>query len=410
VSAGIVIVGAGHAGTSAAVTLRAEGWSGPVTLVGGEAFHPYERPPLSKAFMLSQHEQPGVHIVSEGWFAANGVAHLRGTAAMAVDLAARTVRLADGGSLAYAQLLLCTGARPRRLPVKGDAADAVLYLRSFGDALALRGRLAGGGHLLVVGGGFIGLEIAASARAKGCPVTIVEAGPRLLTRGVPESIARRVAARHEAEGVRVICGAGLTAVNRDGGSLCVTLADGTQIDCDAIVAGVGAIPETGLAEEAGLAIDNGIAVNASLRTSDPHVFAAGDCCSFPHLLLGGRRIRLEAWRNAQDQGATAARAMLGREVTYDVVPWFWSDQYDLTIQVAGLPDEAARIVTRPLADGVDLNFHLAHDGRLVAASAFGPNGLIGREVRLAEMLIARSARPDPDALASPQVRLKSLLA
>jgi 3-phenylpropionate/trans-cinnamate dioxygenase ferredoxin reductase subunit len=209
--------------------------------------------------------------------------------------------------------------------------------------------------------------------------------------------------------VRVVCGAGLAALERNGKDLRATLSDGSVVACDAVVAGVGAIPESGLAQDAGLPVDNGIAVDASLRTADPAIFAAGDCCSFPHPLYGHRRLRLEAWRNAQDQGAAAARAMLGQDVVYDAVPWFWSDQYDWTIQVAGLVDAASDVVVRPLAEGIGLNFHLAADGRLVAASAFGPNGVIAREIRLAEMLIARSARPDPSQLASPALRLKSLL-
>lgn len=404
-----MIVGAGHAGASAASALRAEGWDGPVTLVGDEAWHPYERPPLSKAVMLSDDAHPAARILGEDALAALGIAHRSGAFAAAVDRAAKELLLADGRRIAYDRLLLATGARPRRLQVAGGAADEVLYLRTFDDALALRGRLGGAGRLLVVGGGFIGLEIAASARARGCQVTIVETGPRLLTRGVPESIARMVAARHAAEGVRVVCGAGLAALERNGKDLRATLSDGSVVACDAVVAGVGAIPESGLAQDAGLPVDNGIAVDASLRTADPAIFAAGDCCSFPHPLYGHRRLRLEAWRNAQDQGAAAARAMLGQDVVYDAVPWFWSDQYDWTIQVAGLVDAASDVVVRPLAEGIGLNFHLAADGRLVAASAFGPNGVIAREIRLAEMLIARSARPDPSQLASPALRLKSLL-
>lgn len=189
----------------------------------------------------------------------------------------------------------------------------------------------------------------------------------------------------------------------------VVLADGGRVECDSIVAGVGAVPDTALAEDAGLAIENGVRADERLATSDPDIFAAGDCCSFPHPLYGGRRIRLEAWRNAQDQGSLAARNMLGANEAYRAVPWFWSDQYDQTLQIAGLPDEGVGQVERDVGEGGRLFFHLAADGRLVAASGVGPISKVARDIRLAEMLIARQARPDPAALADPNVRLKSLL-
>jgi 3-phenylpropionate/trans-cinnamate dioxygenase ferredoxin reductase subunit len=261
----------------------------------------------------------------------------------------------------------------------------------------------------VIGGGFIGLEIAASARARGCDVTLIELGPRLLTRGVPREIADIIAGRHRAAGVRVVLGARLAGVETQGDQHAVVLDDGTRIACDGVVAGIGAVPETALAEAGGLAVENGVRADETLRTSDPEIFAAGDCCSFPHPLFNGRRIRLEAWRNAQDQGALAARNMLGADEPYATVPWFWSDQYDLSLQIAGLPDEGAEAVARGLGDGAAMYFHRAGDGRLVGASAVGPIAKVAREVKLAEMLIARQARPDPALLADPGVRLKELL-
>jgi 3-phenylpropionate/trans-cinnamate dioxygenase ferredoxin reductase subunit len=263
----------------------------------------------------------------------------------------------------------------------------------------------------VIGGGFIGLEVTASAVERGASVTLIEAAPRLLSRGVPAAIAERVHDRHARAGVDLRLGAGVAGIERvrHGPELAVRLADGGRIACDAVIAGVGAVPETALAEDASLAVENGIAVDATLRTEDPDVFAAGDCCSFPHPLYGGRRIRLEAWRNAQDQGAAAARSILGGDEPYAAVPWFWSDQYDETLQIAGLPDEGKRTVERDVGAGASLVFHLADDGRLVAASGVGENARIARDVRLAEMLIAARATPDPAALAAPDVKLKSLL-
>lgn len=404
---GMVIIGAGEAGVAAARTLREAGWAGPVTVIGEEAHPPYERPPLSKAVMTDA--EPALpRIAAAAALEEAGVALRCGTAATAIDRGRRTVRLADGESLAYEHLLLAAGAAPRPLSVPGGALARTL--RRYADALAIRARLSPGRRLAVIGGGFIGLELAAAARARGAAVTVVEAAPRILTRAVPAPAAAAIAARHRAEGVDLREGTGVVAITERNAGRSVRLADDTAFDADLVVAGIGAIPETRLAAAAGLVCDNGIAVDGRLATSDPAIFAAGDCCSFPHPLYGGRRLRLEAWRNAQDQGAAAARAMLGATDAYAAVPWFWSDQYDLHLQIAGLPDEGASTVDRDLGEGARLAFHLAADGRLVAASGLGPIGRIAREVRLAERLIAAAARPDPAALAAPDVRLKSLLA
>lgn len=406
---GMVIVGAGEAGARAAGSLRERGYDGPVTLVGDEAHGPYERPPLSKAVMTADEDAGGPPLIlDEARLAAAGIVHLAGVRAEGIDRAARRLQLDDGRALPYAKLLIATGAGPRRLAVPGADEAPVLTLRTFADALALRARLRPGCRLVVIGGGFIGLEITASAVARGCAVTLVEAAERILMRGVPPAVAERVAARHRAAGVTLRTGTGIARIARDGDGAAVTLADGTILACDAVVAGIGAVPETRLAAAAGLGIDNGIRADAHLRTDDPHVFAAGDCCSFPHPLYGGRRIRLEAWRNAQDQGTIAAGNMLGGGEVHDAVPWFWSDQYDETLQVAGLSDEAVVTVERPL-DGASLFFGLDAAGRLVAASGIGPNGTIARDLRLSEMLIMGRAMPDPAALASPDVKLKDLV-
>jgi 3-phenylpropionate/trans-cinnamate dioxygenase ferredoxin reductase subunit len=378
-----------------------------VTIVGAEPHAPYERPPLSKAAMTGAEEPTPKHVLDTARCRELDIAHLAGAHAIGIDRRKRRLELGDGRALAYERLLLATGARARRLTVPG--AEHALYLRSFADALALRPRLRPGARLAVVGGGFIGLEVTASAVSRGASVTLVEAAPRLLMRGVPEKIAARVHARHARAGVDIHVGASIDRVVREGGRYVVELAGGRHVACDAVIAGVGAIPETALAESADLVIDNGVAVDAALATGDPDIFAAGDCCSFPHPLYGGRRIRLEAWRNAQEQGAAAARNMLGAATPYASIPWFWSDQYDETLQIAGLADEGRDLVERNVGDGATLYFHLAGDGRLVAASGVGANERIARDIRLAEMLIGAGARPDPAALASPDVKLKALL-
>ena len=401
---GIVIVGAGETGARAAAALRETHYTGPITLIGAERHLPYERPPLSKAAMICADEPAAATILTEAQLAAHTIRHLSGVAVTEIDRAGHTVLLDDGRRIPYAKLLLATGARPRRLTTPGAENAAVLYLRTFDDARALRARLVPGIRLVVIGGGFIGLEIAASALARGCSVTVVEMAPRILGRAVPAEVAATVAEAHTAAGIRLITGIGLAGIE---GSV-VVLADGTRLACDTIIAGVGAIPETALAQSAGLAVENGIRVNGQLMTDDPDIFAAGDCCAFPHPVFEGRRLRLEAWRNARDQGNHVAQAMLGDRTAFDAIPWFWSDQHDQTLQIAGLPDEGDTTVTRDLG-GTTLYFHLKA-GRLVGASAFGPMAKVAREIRLGEMLIARRAHPPAAALADPSVKLKSLLA
>jgi 3-phenylpropionate/trans-cinnamate dioxygenase ferredoxin reductase subunit len=399
--AGIVIVGAGMAGHRAAVALRAAGYDGKLTLLGEETLPPYDRPPLSKAAITAPADLPPAWLIDA---AAKLDADLRcGVAAERIDRDAKTVLLKGGGALPYDKLLLATGAKPRQPTCPGGA--RALLLRNYDDALALRSQFQAGRRIVIIGGGFIGLELAASAVGRGCRVTVIEAQPRILMRGVPEAIARLVQDRHQAAGVTLRTGTALSAIEPDA----VHLADGATILYDAVVAGIGAAPETRLAEAAGLEISNGIAVDATLRTSDPDIFAAGDCCSFPHPLFDGARLRLEAWRNAQDQGTLVAENLLGAAKDYTSVPWFWSDQHDLSLQVAGLPGAATRIVERrPTPDSLVL-FHLSDASRLVAVSGIGPGNAVARDVKLGEMLIARRATPDRDALAAPAVALKSLL-
>ncbi|MBN9243481.1 MAG: FAD-dependent oxidoreductase [Mesorhizobium sp.] len=403
----MVIIGAGECGGRAALTLRELGYDGPVTLIGDEPHLPYERPPLSKDAMVA--DAPAVKaIASEADLVEKTITHLRSVTVESVDSVAKRVKLAGGGELAYDKLLLATGAAPRKLPMPGLGKRCV-YLRTFSDVLAIRQHLKPQSSIAVIGGGFIGLELAASARRLGVDVIVIEAQPRILMRGVPAEIAAVVHAAHEAHGAKILCGAGIAAINDDGRKVRLTLADGRMIDADLAVIGIGAVPRTDLAEAAGLRIDNGIAVDAMLRTSDPAIFAAGDCCSFPLAVYGGRRVRLEAWRSALEQGTLAAKNMLGHEEPVSAVPWFWSDQYELTMQIAGLADEGSGTVRRDLGENAFILLHLAGDGRLVAASGVGPDNAVARDIRLSEMLIAKGARPDPAALASPDVKLKKLL-
>ncbi len=406
---GMVIVGAGECGARAAFALREVGYDGPVTLIGEEPHLPYERPPLSKAAMVSEEHPTPVTVTDHQRLADNNISLISSVRASGIDRESRTVLLEDGRVIPYDKLLLATGSAPRRLPMPG-LGERCVYLRSYDDALAIRAHLKPGIRVAIIGGGFIGLELAASARKRGASVTVIEAQPRILMRGVPAEISSIIHDAHVAEGVDVRTGSGLKSIDDDCKTVRILLADGSGLDVDLAVIGIGAVPVTGLAEAAGLTVENGIAVDSELRTSDPNIFAAGDCCSFPLEIYAGRRVRLESWRNAQDQGAVAAHNMNGASEGHAAVPWFWSDQYELTLQIAGLSDEASTTVRRDLGHGAFILFHIAADGRLVAASGIGTGNSVARDIRLAEMMIAKRASPSPDQLASSDVKLKSLLA
>jgi 3-phenylpropionate/trans-cinnamate dioxygenase ferredoxin reductase subunit len=402
----VVIVGAGACGGRAAEALREAGHEGSITLVGDEVHPPYERPPLSKAAVTGTEPATPATLFGEGRLADLGVELMASVAAASIDRDGRTVVLADGRSLPYDRLLLATGARPRPLTVPGG--DAALVLRTVSDAEAIRAGLARGGRVVIIGGGFIGLELASSARAWGCDVTVVELAPTLMGRVVPAALAATMATRHAQAGVVLRCGVGIERIDGGGNEVRIVLTHGAAVEGDVVIAGVGALPNVELAERAGLAIDNGIAVDRHLRTSDPAVFAAGDCCSFPHPLYGDQRLRLEAWRNALDQADVVAGNVLGREVPYERVPWFWTDQYELSLHITGLPHTATTVVTRERADGVVLHFGLDDRGRLVAASGVAEGTAVAKDIRLAELLIAARLHPDRAALADPATTLKSL--
>lgn len=405
---GMIIVGAGEAGTRAALTLRERQYAGPITLINEEDHLPYERPPLSKSALTNAKPTSPVLIADKATLAAQHIHYLQGVAVTGIDRFAQTVMLQNGIQLEYSKLLLATGARPRTLNLPQADQRHIHYLRTYADALSLHDRLVSGVRLLVIGGGFIGLEVAASALEKGCLVTVIEMAPRILGRAVPADLAALIAARHRAAGVKLIENLGISSIQSQATGYDVTLADASVVSCDVLVVGIGAVPQTHLAELAGLAIENGIRADARLATSDPAIFTAGDCCSFPHPRFNGRRLRLEAWRNAQDQGRHVARSMLGETAFFSKIPWFWSDQYETTLQITGLPDEGDQAIQRNMQDTKFL-FHL-QSGRLVGASAFGPLAKVARDIRLAEMLIEANASPSPKALADPEVKLKSLLA
>ncbi|MBB5575802.1 NAD(P)/FAD-dependent oxidoreductase [Rhizobium paranaense] len=405
--AGIVIVGAGECGARAALGLRENGYAHPITLIGDEAHLPYERPPLSKQVLLAATTPQAPAVLSEIVLSERMIRHIGGTSVSAIDADRKQVTLSGGRALPYHKLLLTTGAVPRRLP-NVPASRRILYLRTINDALALRPWISADMHVAVLGGGFIGLEVAASARSRGARVTVIESQERILKRGVPESIAAAITSLHRRNDVVVKCGVTVGDIDANEQCVSISLSDGPKVTADVLVVGIGAQPLTELAAQAGIAVDNGIAVNEHLETSVADIYAAGDCCSFPHPLYGGRRLRLEAWRNAQDQGILAAANLAGAARSYDAVPYFWSDQFDHTLQIAGLVDEGHTVVRRDLSDGAFILFHLDLSQRLVAASGVGPGNRIAKDMKLSEMLIAKRIMPPIEALAA-DTNLKSLL-
>jgi 3-phenylpropionate/trans-cinnamate dioxygenase ferredoxin reductase component len=404
----MVIIGAGHVGGRAAQALREFGWEGEIVLVGDEPHLPYERPPLSKAVLTGEQEVASLHLRPAADYDSDAITHVR-TAAVSIDTERHAVKLADGRELVYASLLLATGGHARRLTIPGHDLPGVMTLRTINDAAALALRLRADQHIVVVGGGFIGLEVAASARQRGCRVTLLEGAPRLMGRAVPAAVAEQMLAVHRARGVDVRIGCGPTVIEADGERLAVSLQDGSRVVADTVIVGIGIAPATALAQAAGLRVNSGVVVDALLATSAPGVYAAGDVAEFPGS-LSGLPMRQETWHNAETQARTAARNMLGGSEPYAALPWFWSDQYDHQLQVSGEPALGVQTVERKLGDGAQIHFALDAGGKVVGASGCGPTGVVVRELKLARMLVERGARPDAGKLADPAVKLKSLLA
>ena len=405
----VVIVGGGQAGGRLAQALaRVPRFA--VTLVSAEPHPPYERPPLSKGVLLGTRGLESCLIWPAGDPAWKKIALRTGVAAEAIDRDTRTVRLADGAILPYDHLVLATGSRLRHLTVPGSDLANVHSLRCFDQALALAETFASGKRLVVVGGGFIGLEIAASARARDLRTTVVEASDRLLARVVPPRIAALLARRHEREGVTFRMGAMVERFisNGRGAVKAVELSTGETVPCDLAVVGVGVEANIELAAAAGLETDVGIRVDETLRTSDPAIFAIGDVASFRHPLYE-RIVRVEAWQNAEDHAAVVAAALAGEAKAAETVPYFWSDQYDLSLQIVGLPHLGSSVVARSRKDGAAILFHLDPGGRIVGATGLGTAGSIGRDIRITQVLIAQRARPDRALLKDPEGRLRTLV-
>jgi 3-phenylpropionate/trans-cinnamate dioxygenase ferredoxin reductase subunit len=399
----IVIVGAGHAGGRAAQALRMAGFAGRVVLIGEEKYQPYERPPLSKELIVTDAGLEKARLHDPAYYEQQKIELVLGAPVDAIDRAGKAVKLRDGTRVSYDRLMLTTGARVRKLPIPGADLPGVFYLRDFDDTQAIRARLREGVRAVVIGGGFIGLETAASARKRGAAVTVLEVADRLMGRAVAPEIGAWFAELHRKHGVEVRLSARIKAVEGAGKVERVVLDGGEAIPADIVVVGIGIVPNVELAAVAGLEVGNGIVVDAFGRTSDPAIWAAGDCALQPNA-FAGRRLRLESYQNAQDQAMAVARNMVGEPKPYEDSLWVWSDQHDVNLQMTGLPEGYDRLVWRgDPASGAFMLFYL-REGRIVAVNTVN----LGREMKPAQRLMQSKKVFDPAQLADPAVRLLKL--
>ena len=397
----IVIIGAGQAAAQAVATLRAESYAGALTVVGDEPYPPYQRPPLSKAYLSGEFTRDRLFLRPDSFYADSQCAMLLGKQASKIDRTAKRVRLTDGDELPYDRLLLATGARVRTLPLRGADLEGVHYLRGIADVDAIRAHLVPGARLAIVGGGYIGLEVAAVAVKRGVDVTVIEAADRVMVRAVTPPMSAFYEQAHRNAGVKFLLNA--TAQAFEGASSVERVVTSAgNVPADVALVGVGVVPNQEIARDSGLTCDNGIVVDEFAATSDPNIFAAGDCTNHP--AFAGGRVRLESVQNAIDQAKHAALGMVDRPSAYHEVPWFWSDQYDLKLQIAGLarPDDVVVLRGDP-ASRKFAAFHL-RDGVVAAVEAVNsaPEYIVGRRLIAARALVA------PERLADSSIPARSL--
>lgn len=405
---GVVIIGAGQAGGRAALALRDGGYDAPVTLIGAEPLPPYERPPLSKAVLTGAKQVEEGLLASPETYAEKDISLRSGTRVQSIDADAQALVLEDGSTLAYDKLILATGAQPRALNLPGSTLTGVHLMRDAADARAIREGITAGGPVVIIGGGFIGLEVAASARAMGAQVTVLEAQPRLLQRSLPAPAAAAIAQLHQSRGVEIRTGVQLEGFAGNGRVSAVQLADGSELPAAVVVVGIGITPDCDLAADAGLEVEDGILTDEFCRASHKNIYAIGDCAK-ARLPRYGRTIRLESYQNADQQAAVAAAHILGQGTAYDPVPWLWSEQFDWMLQTAGFPNEAEEIVLRDMGDDKAKYFFGLKENRLSSIAALGPGASVAKDVRIAQMMIEKGLSPAPEALADPDQSLKKLM-
>ncbi len=409
----LLIVGAGNAGAELAVSARQNGWSGSITLIGDESHLPYHRPPLSKAYLSGKADADSLSMRPVEAYARAGITLRLGTQVLAIDRENKSLQLSGGERLDYTKLALCLGGRARTMVVDGlvdsRRPSNLHYLRSRADADAIRAGLQPGCRLVVIGGGYVGLEVAASARELGTDVTVLEAQPRVLARVTGPQVSAFYEKVHRNAGVDVRTGVSVARIECDetsGGCVAraVVFASGERVDADVLVVGVGGLPNVELAAAAGLEVEGGIVVNEFAQTSDRHIYAAGDCTLHPSAVYG-RRLRLESVPNALEQARAAAASLCGKSKAYDSVPWFWSDQYDLKLQMAGLSEGHDRFVLRGSIDARSFVAFYLREGRLLAADAVNRPG----DFMVAKRLVAARSVLDAARLGDESIPLKTLL-
>ena len=400
---GVIIVGGGQGGYQAAASLRTEGYEGPITIFSEEPHIPYQRPPLSKAFVLGKQEGDRLLLRLEAYYTERNIELLLGERVQSIDRASSTVQLASGASRTYDWLVLATGATNRKLPVKGAELDGVCYLRTLDEAKALKARLEAAQNVVVIGGGFIGLEIAATSRILGKQVTVLESLPRLMARVVAPVLSDYFLQSHSEKGVDVRLAAGCTEILGKTKATGVALPDGGVLPADLVVVGIGVVPNVDLAREAGLTISNGIAADEFLKTSDEKIFAIGDCVEYPNPFAGGR-VRLESVQNAVDQAVAVARTIMGRPAPYSAVPWFWSDQFDIRLQMAGLSTGFDRTVLRGTMESHKFSVFYFAGPKLVGVDSVNrPADHLG-----ARKLLGAQKTLTPEQAADESISLKDL--
>ena len=400
----IVIAGAGHAAGQLVVSLKQHGFPGDIVLVGEEAYLPYQRPPLSKKFLAGELSAERLHIKPQNFYDDTRIhAHLE-TRVSEINRSAKTVATDSGETFAYDTLILATGSRVRRLPVEGDNLKGVHYLRNIADVEGIRGELQKGKHAVIVGAGYIGLEVAAVTRQLGLEVTLVEMEDRVMSRVVSPETSDFYQIEHRNQGVKLRLSTGVKAFHGESRVEAIETTDGELIPADFVVVGVGIIPNTELASAAGIETNDGIVVDDRCQTADPNIYAVGDCTLHPNSIYG-RHLRLESVHNAVEQAKTAASNICGIETHYSQVPWFWSDQYDLKLQIAGLSAGYDDVVIR--GNPVNRSFACLYlkDGRLIATDAVNS----AREFVQSKALIAAKVRVNRDKLASDDLQIKELL-
>jgi 3-phenylpropionate/trans-cinnamate dioxygenase ferredoxin reductase subunit len=403
----VVIVGGSHAGSELAFRLRHGGFAGNIALISAEAHLPYQRPPLSKAFLAGETSVEQLLIRAPESYAKNDIAWYPSTTVAAIDCSDRLLHLADGGVFHYGKLVLATGGRPRLLPLPGAMLKGIFAMRAIPDVESLQPYLVNGKKLVIVGGGYIGLEVAAVAVKRGLDVEIVEFAPRVLQRVAGPKLSAFYDAAHRAAGVRLRLNTGVDGFGPAEGDPtqvgAVHCSDGTILPADLVLVAAGLLPNIELAQAAGLAVGNGVVVDEFCQTSDPNILAIGDCAEFPHP-VSGRRIRLESVPNAVEQARVAASMLNGAPKAYNAVPWFWSDQYDLKLQSVGLNHGYEQEVIRPASSPEGFVVFYVKDSQVIAADCV--NSIV--EFNWAKRLVANQTIIDPAALADPEVDLKSL--